>query len=362
MQRALERHEAKQTRVIPVLLRPVEWQVAPFAHLQVLPSNAKAITTWSNQDEAFMDVVAGLRRAIEDLSQLAVSTPSSFPHVWNLPYPRNPFFTNRDETLELLRNNYAATKVVASLQRAQAVSGLGGIGKTQVAIEYAYRYCHEYEFILWVRAATRDTLSADFITIANLLQLPEKGEQNQYVVVEFVRLWLATHTRWLLILDNADDLELVHNFLPSRCSGHILLTTHMQTMSRIAKRIEIENMTPEEGALFLLRRANIIEPDAQLDRVSETDRTQAMTISELLGGLPLALDQAGAYIEETATSLSDYIILYSVQRTALLRERGDFAIDHPESVATTWSLSFEKLSTTNPATDISQNTFRHSLT
>ena len=146
------------------------------------------------------------------------------------------------------------------------------------------------------------------------------------VVVEAVKLWLLTHTRWLLILDDIDDLELVHTFLPSRGSGHILLTTHMQIMGGIAKRIEVVHMTPEEGALFLLRRANIIEPDARLDRVSEADRTQARAISELLGGLPLALDQAGAYIEETASSLSDYIMLYNTQRTALLRERGSFAV------------------------------------
>jgi hypothetical protein len=107
-------------------------------------------------------------------------------------------------------------------------------------------------------------------------------------------------------------------------------------------------MTPEEGALFLLRRANIIEPDAQLERIDETDRAQAVAISELLGNLPLALDQAGAYIEETASSLSDYISLYNTERAKLLKERGSFAVDHPESVVTTWQLSFEKISSTNP--------------
>lgn len=108
-------------------------------------------------------------------------------------------------------------------------------------------------------------------------------------------------------------------------------------------------MTPEEGALFLLRRANIIEPQAQLDSVDETDLAQAIAISELLGNLPLALDQAGAYIEETASPLSDYINLYNTERAQLLKERGSFTVDHPESVVTTWQLSFEKISVTNPA-------------
>jgi tetratricopeptide (TPR) repeat protein len=351
MQRALQRHEAKQARVIPILLRPVDWRSAPFAHLQTLPTNAKAITVWPNQDEAFADVAASLRRAIEHGGEFALSTSgASFPRVWHLPYRRNPFFTDREDLLELLHDNYTENRSALFSRQAQAVSGLAGIGKTQVAIEYAYRYHHEYEFILWARAATHEALTADFLTLANLLQLPEKNEQNQSVVVEAIKLWLLTHTRWLLILDDIDDLELAHQFLPSRGTGHILLTTHMQTVSGIAKRREVENMTPEEGALFLLRRANIIEPDAQLDRVSEADRTQAIALSELLGGLPLALDQAGAYIEETASGLSDYITLYNTQKMALLRERGSFAVDHPESVATTWSLSFARLSTANPAT------------
>jgi tetratricopeptide (TPR) repeat protein len=351
MQRVLERNEAKQAQVIPILLRPVDWYSAPFAHLQPLPTNAKAITTWNNQDEAFTSVATSLRQAIEHLAPLATSMPApSSPRVWNLPYSRNPFFTDREEILELLRANYTENRASLLPRQAQAVGGLAGIGKTQIVTEYAYRYQQEYEYILWTKAATHETLVADFLTLANLLQLPAENGQNQYFVVEAVKLWLLTHTRWLLILDDIDDLELVHTFLPSRGSGHILLTTHLQTVSGIAKRIEVVHMTPEEGALFLLRRANIIEPDAQLDRVSEADRTQALAISELLGGLPLALDQAGAYIEETASSLSDYMTLYSTQRTALLRERGTFAIDHPESVATTWSLSFAKLKTLNPAT------------
>ncbi len=74
MKRALERHQTNETRVIPILLRPVDWKGAPFAHLQALPTNAKPITTWSNRDEAFTDVATGIRRAIEDLANLSAST------------------------------------------------------------------------------------------------------------------------------------------------------------------------------------------------------------------------------------------------------------------------------------------------
>ena len=111
MQRAIARHEAKQALVIPILLRPVDWQGAPFAHLQALPTNAKAITVWTNQDEAMTSVATSLRQAIEHPSQLSISTSaSSSPRIWNLPYSRNPFFTDREEILELLHDNYTENR------------------------------------------------------------------------------------------------------------------------------------------------------------------------------------------------------------------------------------------------------------
>src|SRR5262249_48304814 len=86
MKRALERHQANEARVIPILLRPVYWQDASFAHLQPLPTNNTAITTWANQDKAFVDVVTGIRRALDDLSVLAASAPhASQSTIWNIP-------------------------------------------------------------------------------------------------------------------------------------------------------------------------------------------------------------------------------------------------------------------------------------
>ena len=139
MQRALERHQANEARVIPILLRPVDWNEAPFAHLQALPIGAKPITTWRNRDAAFTDVAAGIRRVIEDLSSLQASAPrAALPPVWNVP-SRNSFFTGRDELLTRLRRQLQAGQATA-LSQPQAITGLGGIGKTQIAVEYAYRF------------------------------------------------------------------------------------------------------------------------------------------------------------------------------------------------------------------------------
>src|SRR5262249_20895239 len=150
-----------------------------------------------------------------------------------------------------------------------------------------------------------------------------------------VKSWLQTHTSWLLILDNADDLTLVREFIPAVFGGHVLLTTRAQTTGKFARRIEVETMPQDVGALFLLRRASRIAPDAQLTDAVGTEVVRAKEICKELGGLPLALDQAGAYMETSQCSLSDYQQRYSMRRMLLLKQRGDLVNDHPEPVATT---------------------------
>ena len=237
----------------------------------------------------------------------------------------------------------------AALAQPQAISGLGGIGKTQTAVEYAYRYRDDYEAVLWVRAETDGSINADFVTIANLLNLAEKQEQEQYRIVEAVKRWFQEHSGWLLIFDNADDLVMVRDFLPSGGKGHILLTTRAHATGRVAQRIEVEKMEPDEGALFLLHRATIINPDAPFETASRTDQDRAREIVKTMDGLPLALEQAGAYIEESACGLQGYLRLYRAQGVQLLKEQSEFVPDHPEPVATTWSLSFDKVEQANAA-------------
>src|SRR5204863_4085761 len=99
------------------------------------------------------------------------------PHViWNIPYPRNPFFTERDQELARLHAQLQQRNSAAVGQK-QSISGLGGIGKTQIAVEYAYRYCDEYEYVLWARAESIETLTSSYTELARLLDLPEKDAQ-----------------------------------------------------------------------------------------------------------------------------------------------------------------------------------------
>jgi len=270
--------------------------------------------------------------------------------IWNVPFRRNPFFSGRDTVLHTLHQALTRQRTAVLTQvQTQAISGLGGIGKTQTAIEYAYRYRDEYRVVLWAKADSREALSSDFVAIAGVLQLPEKDAQDQSLTVNAIKQWLERSTDWLLILDNADDLPIAQQFLPTTGKGHILLTTRARPMGKIAQRVELDTMEPEEGILLLLRRAGILSPDAPLAAASAVDRAQALQLVAALGGLPLALDQAGAYIEETGSALLRYLELYQTRRQALLRRRSKLPTDHPEPVATTWSLSFQQVEQANPA-------------
>jgi tetratricopeptide (TPR) repeat protein len=270
------------------------------------------------------------------------------PTIWHLPYPRNPFFTGREDVLSHLHNTLQADARVA-LSHPQGITGLGGIGKTQTALEYAYRYQTEYDAVFWVRADSLTTLISSLVELARVLELPERSEQDQELIVQAVLLWLRGNTKWLLIYDNIDDLSIADPFLPKAGSGHLLFTTRAYALEGIAQRLDIRQMDPEIGALLLLRRSSLLALQATLDMANPDDQSIARAISQELDGLPLALDQAGAYIKEAPCPLPDYLALYRTRRSDILRVRGHFNQGYPESVATTWSLAFEKVREANAA-------------
>jgi hypothetical protein len=138
--------------------------------------------------------------------------------IWNVPYPNNPLLTGREDVLKNLSEALKAGKT-AAIAQPQAISGLGGIGKTQTAVEYAYRHQDEYNAILWVKADTEASIIADFVILAGLLDLPENQEQDQCKIVESVKHRFQDHADWLLILDNADDIAMVRAFIPVGRTG-----------------------------------------------------------------------------------------------------------------------------------------------
>lgn len=278
----------------------------------------------------------------------------SLPGLWSVPHLRNPYFTGRAEILQTLHTQLAASQTVALIQ-SYAVHGLGGVGKTQLALEYAYRYAAEYQAVFWIEAESGEQIMTSLLHIAELLQIPEHKEADQQRMVAAVRRWLTTQSRWLLIWDNLEDLELLRRLLPPVQRGAILITTRSQALGTLARGVDLTPMGQEEGLLFLLRRAKMLEPEAtdeQLDHFATRlprEYAAAEQLVTIMGGLPLALDQAGAYVEETGCNFSDYLLHYEQQRVRLLDRRGFQEGGHPHSVTTTIRLTTRRITRDYPA-------------
>jgi len=270
---------------------------------------------------------------------IAQQERSPAPIFWNVP-SRNSLCTAREDILRLLRDEFARRFDAKST--CVALCGLGGIGKTQIAVEYAYRFRDRYRLVLWVNAETRGALLADFAAIAELLRLAEGHRRDQSHRVHAVMSWLGRQSDWLLVLDGITNLDDAQDALLAPGNGHLLLTTRQQISSENILSIDVDPFKSEEGALLLFRRARLIGANSLLTDASLPNLRTARKIVQALDGLPLALDQAGAYIEETGCTLAEYLERYRKSSAELLNRRG-YGFDHPEPVTATFTISFAKV-------------------
>lgn len=347
MHYALEQHKAKAAHMIPVLLRPTEWEGFQLERSSLLPSNGKAVTIWDNLDTALLEVTRGIRQVVKEITHRLTSTPTPvkplpFP-LCTLPYRQNPSFTDRDDILTELYDTFTSGQSVQI--RTQVLSGPRGVGKTFIAMEYARRRQHEYQAILWLNATTLELLSADIITLARQLGIPEQNGGDKQQRFAAVRHWLQRHEKWLVVLDNLEDFTLINQLIPLQGSGHVLLITHTQVSGGFDSTIFVPQMTLEDGALLVLQRATIIPKQSSRISASETEFLQASAIAQEVECYPLSLDQAGIYIKETQQTLSTYLKRYRWQkwRSRYLRWQGWFAKDRLVPVTTTFALTFKKI-------------------
>ncbi|MGD8237513.1 MAG: FxSxx-COOH system tetratricopeptide repeat protein [Armatimonadota bacterium] len=238
-----------------------------------------------------------------------------------VPVPRNQHFTGREGLLAELREALASGRPAALTQ---ASDGPGGVGRTQVALEYAYRHEEDYGVIWWVRAEEPSMLAADYAALAEQLRLPQSDATEQGLSVEAVREWQAGNERWLLVFDSAPGPEAVREYLPRAETGHVIITSDNPDWSGVAQALTVEVLAPEEAIELLLRGTG------------QEDQEAAGELAEELGYLPLALAQARACMAESNRSLADYLELYRGRRE-----------DDP--VATTLGLSLDAVAAESPA-------------
>ena len=231
--------------------------------------------------------------------------------IWNVPYPRNDFFTGREDVIADLRKHLTKRRKAAL---AQAITGLGGIGKTQTAVEYAYRYRDKYKAVLWLNAESPLGLKTGSAELARLLHLPHPENDLDQAVLAF-KQWLKTEAGWLLILDNADDPAMLTPFLPDAEHGHILITSRAQDFQDlgIIDPVELDELSVDDATAFLLHRCGRQEAEAE-------ERDAASELARELDGLPLALEQAAAYIvDETRATFQRYLESYRTSWPELAR-------------------------------------------
>jgi tetratricopeptide (TPR) repeat protein len=262
-------------------------------------------------------------------------TPGRYPEIFGGVPQRNKNFTGRDELLDQLRQGIA-TEVTAVLPH--ALHGIGGVGKTQVAIEYAYRFGSEYDLVWWIPADQAVLVPSSLAALSPRLGLPEataSGIQDAAsAVLEALRRG-EPYSRWLLIFDNADEPEDITEFIP-RGVGHVLITSRNQRWQGVVETVEVDVFNRTESVDFLNKRVPraIAPPDAIL-------------LAQELGDLPLALEQAGALQAETGMSVEEYLRLLREQTSALLAESKPS--EYPVSMTAAWKLSVTNLELKQPA-------------
>jgi tetratricopeptide (TPR) repeat protein len=265
--------------------------------------------------------------------------PGTLPSLWNVPFNRNPHFTGRDSYMEALNTTLHSGKYTALTQ---AITGLGGIGKTQIAIEYSYRFASEYDIVWWIRAEDRTTLLTDFLNLGNRLPIDQYESSEQKLKISLIRRWLETHSNWLLIFDNAQDLKDLYdplktdeNLLPQVPTGHILITSRNPNWSSLVHSVNIQLFSNDEAIEFLQKRTGFL------------DETGASDLAKELGYLPLALEQAAAYIVETpGMTFQTYLKIFKERHNQLWATEKP-PINYPDTVATTWSLSIDRIKKEN---------------
>jgi tetratricopeptide (TPR) repeat protein len=257
--------------------------------------------------------------------------PGRQPKVSNLP-ARNLVFTGRDSQLTALQQRLT-TATPAVVSQPQALHGLGGVGKTQLALEYAHRHGGDYDLIWWMGAEQPAAIPGQLVALARRLGIPEAVDQAETIAVLFDELRIRD--RWLLVFDNAEDPRHLRAFWPPGGGGQVLVTSRNPAWGGLATPVPLDVLPRAESVGFLRRRLGDDDP-------------AFARLAEVLGDLPLALEQAAAYLEETAIGVSDYLDLLGERAQEL------FALGQPTSeqtIATIWTLALQRLREQTPAAE-----------
>ncbi|KAI0531916.1 P-loop containing nucleoside triphosphate hydrolase protein [Xylaria digitata] len=238
----------------------------------------------------------------------------------NIPFISNTKFSGRND---ILAHAHSALNLESpsSTLKSMALFGMGGVGKTQIAVQYAYQNLRHFEVVLWVAADNAIAIGQSFRAIANGLGLLETEEDQKDA---------AAATPCLVIFDNADDLTALKLAWPESITGSVLLTTRSFAVATTlaAQYIQVDTFSDNDGSELLLKAVGI-------DHATTSETEHALSISKVFGGLPLALTQIGGFIAQRKLSLHSFLPLYEA------------TLDYEHTLSTVWDLAFKDLSETS---------------
>jgi hypothetical protein len=270
---------------------------------------------------------SGTLRALSRQGEPAPQLPNRLPPVWNIP-TRNPGFTGRGELLGQVRD-----RLRAGGKAVQALHGMGGVGKTQLALEYAHRFAQTYDLAWWVEAEQPALIGDQFAALADELGCAEAGAGTKRIQTIVLRE-LRQRDGWLLVFDNAVEPDSIREWLPSG-NGHVLITSRRPRWGDKASTLKIDVLTRAESVAMLRGRLpSLGEPEAD-------------QLAERLGNLPLAIAQAAGFMDESGTTAAEYLALLHDKAEAIMGVAPPG--DYPRSLAAATSLSADQLANSDLA-------------
>lgn len=326
-------------KCIPVLIQASEL-VGP------LVVNLVGIDDESRTQDRLLEV---LKKELGRRTPLPLTNPPKLPPLfpgsrWNVPIELNPYFIDRDEKLTGLYRAFieAKEREPSTSVQPQALTGPTGIGKTQIAVKYAYQNRSHYRYVFWIEASSRSNLLDGFRHIASIVTSLNLVLPNDQELINKVKSWLKDESDALLVLDHCDALpeDTLAEFIPRSSKSHILLTTCAGFIAN-ATTIRIDGLDHTDGARLLLRQAEKGDPSGE-------ELTKADDFSKEVAGFPPALLAAGNEIRQTGCTVPEFLRRYKAKEERIKFLQKSYP-DYPTPILAIWLTSFDKISQNNPS-------------